>query len=142
MATKAKIERERQRLLEKYGDKVLAEIVDYYYPEVTFLKTGETRRNVCATISLSEAQIDNTAELRAIERRLMEPKPLVRKWKFQQSEDLYNSPEEVARRKDYIKDHKWLSIDNVFLPMLINEDVDPDESEPDATEESPEDVQP
>ncbi len=125
MATKTKIEKERQRLIEKYGDKVLVEIVDYYYPEITFTKTGNTQRNVCATIKVSQVQIDNTADLKEIERRLMEKgDPIVRKWKFPQSEKLYNSPEEKARREAYQKEHKWKRLDEIFLPMLIKDTID------------------
>ena len=134
MATKTKIEKERQRLIEKYGDKVLIEIVDYYYPEITFPKTGTTQRNVCATIKVSQVQIDNTADLKEVERRLMKGCPLERKWKFPQSEKLYFSPEEVERRKQYMKEHKpWLSLKDIFLPMLIKDTIDePDgESQPD-----------
>lgn len=127
MATKTKIEKERQRLIEKYGDKVLVEVVDFYYPEITFTKTGTTQRNVCATIKVSQVQIDNTAELKEVERRLMEKgSPIVRKWKFPQSEKLYNSPEEKARREAYQKEHLWpgKSLDEIFLPMLVNPDVE------------------
>ena len=125
MATKTKIEKERQRLIEKYGDKVLIEIVDYYYPEITFTKTGTTQRNVCATIKVSQVQIDNTADLKEVERRLMEKgAPIVRKWKFPQSEKLYNSPEEKARRKAYQKEHPGESPDKIFLPMLIKDTID------------------
>lgn len=127
MATKTKIEKERQRLIEKYGDKVLIEIVDYYYPEITFAKTGTTQRNVCATIKVSHVQIDNTADLKEVERRLMEKDgPIVHKWKFPQSEKLYNSPEEKARREAYKKEHPWPKkrLDEIFLPMLINPDVE------------------
>lgn len=126
MATKAKIEKERQRLIEKYGDKVLVEIVDYYFPEVEFVKTGVIQRNVVAEIRVSQAQIDNTGDLREVERRLMEDTPLVRKWKFPESEKLYNSPEEKARREAYQKEHPWPKkrLDEIFLPMLINPDVE------------------
>lgn len=125
MATKTKIEKERQRLIEKYGDKVLIEIVDYYYPEITFTKTGTTQRNVCATIKVSQVQIDNTADLKEVERRLMEKgDPIVRKWKFPQSEKLYNSPEEKARREAYQKEHQWERLDKIFLPMLIKDTID------------------
>ena len=127
MATKTKIEKERQRLIEKYGDRVLIEIVDYYYPEITFTKTGTTQCNVCTTIKVSQVQIDNTADLKEVERRLMEKgAPIVRKWKFPQSEKLYNSPEEKARRKAYQKEHPWPKkrLDEIFLPMLINPDVE------------------
>lgn len=127
MATKTKIEKERQRLIEKYGDKVLIEIVDYYYPEITFTKTGTTQRNVCATIKVSQVQIDNTADLKEVERRLMEKgAPIVRKWKFPQSEKLYNSPEEKARREAYQKEHPWPKkrLDEIFLPMLIKDTID------------------
>lgn len=125
MATKTKIEKERQRLIEKYGDKVLVEIVDYYYPEITFTKTGNTQRNVCATIKVSQVQIDNTADLKEVERRLMEKSdPIVRKWKFPQSEKLYNSPEEKARREAYQKEHQWERLDKIFLPMLIKDTID------------------
>ena len=122
MATKTKIEKERQRLIEKYGDKVLVEIVDYYYPEITFTKTGTTQRNVCATIKLSQVQIDNTADLKEVERRLMEKgDPIVRKWKFPQSEKLYNSPEEKARREAYQKEHPFHL---KRLPMLVKDTID------------------
>lgn len=125
MATKTKIEKERQRLIEKYGDKVLIEIVDYYYPEITFTKTGTTQRNVCATIKVSQVQIDNTADLKEVERRLMEKgNPIVRMWKFEQSEKLYNSPEEKARREAYQKEHPWERPDKIFLPMLIKDTID------------------
>ena len=125
MATKTKIEKERQRLIEKYGDKVLIEIVDYYYPEITFTKTGTTQRNVCATIKVSQVQIDNTANLKEVERRLMEKgAPIVRMWKFEQSEKLYNSPEEKARRKAYQKEHPWERPDKIFLPMLVKDTID------------------
>lgn len=130
MATKTKIEKERQRLIEKYGDKVLIEIVDHYYPEITFIKTNETQRNVCATIKVSQIQIDNTADLKEVERRLMENgSPIVRKWKFPQSEQLYNSPEEIARREAYQKEHRWMRLDDIFLPMLIKPDVEPPKDE-------------
>lgn len=125
MATKQKIEKERQRLIEKYGDRVLIEIVDYYYPEITFTKTGTTQRNVCATIKVSQVQIDNTADLKEVERRLMEKgAPIVRKWKFEQSKKLYNSPEEKARREAYQKEHQWKHLDNIFLPMLVKDTID------------------
>ena len=125
MATKTKIEKERQRLIEKYGDKVLIEIVDYYYPEITFTKTGTTQRNICATINVSEVQIDNTADLKEVERRLMEKgAPIVRKWKFPQSEKLYNSPEEKARREAYQKEYPWKRLDEIFLPMLLKDTID------------------
>ena len=125
MATKTKIEKERQRLIEKYGDKVLIEIVDYYYPEITFTKTGTTRRNVCATIKVSQVQIGNTADLKEVERRLMvKGAPIVRKWKFQQSEKLYNSPEEKARREAYQKEYPWKRLDEIFLPMLLKDTID------------------
>lgn len=126
MATKAKIEKERQRLIEKYGDKVLVEIVDYYFPEVEFVKTGFIQNNVVAEIRVSQAQIDNTGDLREVERRLMEDKPLVRKWKFPESEKLYNSPEEKARREAHQKEHPWPKkcLDEIFLPMLIKDTID------------------
>lgn len=125
MATKQKIEKERQRLIEKYGDRVLIEIVDYYYPEITFTKTGTTQRNVCATIKVSQVKIDNTADLKEVERRLMEKcAPIVRKWKSTHSEKLYNSPEEKARREAYQKEHQWKRLDNIFLPMLIKDTID------------------
>lgn len=125
MATKTKIEKERQRLIEKYGDKVLVEVVDFYYPEITFTKTGTTQRNVCATIKVSQVQIDNTADLKEVERRLMEKgDPIVRKWKFPQSEKLYNSPEEKSRREAYQKEHQWKRLDEIFMPMLIKDTID------------------
>lgn len=125
MATKTKIEKERHRLIDKYGDKILVEIVDYYYPFVTFLKTGVTQRNVCAAIRISTAQIDNTGDLKLIERRCMEPNPIVRKWKFPQSEKLYNSPEEKARREAYREEHPLERTGALFLPMLINDTINP-----------------
>ena len=101
MATQAKLEKERQALIEKYGDVVLVKIVDHFFP--TYIIDGEDecdeKENIIAVISLSNAGISNTADLNEIKRIIMEGKPRTHKMVFQESEKLYNSPEQKERRE-------------------------------------------
>ena len=126
MATKTKLEKKRQELIEKYGDIKMIEIVDYYYPEITFTKTGETRRNVCHEVKLSQVAIDNTGDLKNVERALISKNlPIVRMIKFKESEDLFFSKKEIERRKKYLEETKniYQRHTDIKLPMLIKDTV-------------------
>ena len=99
---KGKAERLRKELTDKYGDKEVMKLVDFYYPVIQY-PSGTWDENIIGYKKVSEVKLINYDDYKEIEKILRHgcrKAEMMKVYvKLTESEERYNSPEEVEKRK-------------------------------------------